>query len=585
MGTSARGVVSPALATLDPLNLLLIMKKSMRFTVFFSVLAVTSASYAKIVSYEPGSDVTQHSRIDLDQADLESYVKAPYDWTNANAMYSNGGHSGAKVTLTLAAPLASAAAKGALVTQGAASGAIKSAAAIGATSITVAVSSACVQGASKTPDVTGCFTISGGAINLAGTTIGISTAASYSYRSIKGFSTAAKAKMLGQRYYQAYRAYWGVDDYANQFVSAALTGTAVTNYDFTGKSDVYRQECAKKGSVYWNVWMYVIREMEDALDDCNQGCLNCNDDPVHAWDEAVAFYAGSLEGTDGSGSGKLLHALADKRCSNYGTCTGDSDNDKKAGNSEVNKLILAQFNLGQAKLLAGKCVEVQAIKDRIVQLMSVPLVQGALRYAYKVDLLSGADKEKAEMVAFTGAILPRVAVCSAKSAATIRSNMFIGGTVTAGFAAVKTAFEENYACMGFTCGDVGGLMLNDGYYAGFSPCVDASTPSSSGSSDGDDKNWAVPVVVVLSVVVVALLGVSIGLYVGKQPANQPAGLLQATPVNAVPMDDTQQTGASVHSGTNKVEMDTDPAGQMEPTEDTAAQADSVPTTERGCGMC
>merc|ERR1711865_397413 len=153
--------------------------------------------------------------------------------------------------------------------------------------------------------------------------------------------------------------------------------------------------------------------------------------------------------------------------------------------------------------------------------------------------------------------------------------MFIGGTVTAGFAAVKTAFEENYACMGFTCGDVGGLMLNDGYYAGFSPCVDASTPSSSGSSDGDDKNWAVPVVVVLSVVVVALLGVSIGLYVGKQPANQPAGLLQATPVNAVPMDDTQQTGASVHSGTNKVEMDTDPAGQMEPTEDTAAQADSV----------
>merc|ERR1711865_838668 len=254
MGTSARGVVSPALATLDPLNLLLIMKKSMRFTVFFSVLAVTSASYAKIVSYEPGSDVTQHSRIDLDQADLESYVKAPYDWTNANAMYSN-------------------------------------------------------------------------------------------------------------------------------------------------------------------------------------------------------------------------------------------------------KLILAQFNLGQAKLLAGKCVEVQAIKDRIVQLMSVPLVQGALRYAYKVDLLSGADKEKAEMVAFTGAILPRVAVCSAKSAATIRSNMFIGGTVTAGFAAVKTAFEENYACMGLTCGDVGGLMLNDGYYAGFSPCVDASTPSSSGSSDGDDKNWAVPVVVVLSVVV------------------------------------------------------------------------------------
>lgn len=36
-----------------------------------------------------------------------------------------------------------------------------------------------------------------------------------------------------------------------------------------------------------NVWMYAIRELEDALDDCNEGCTieNCNDDPVKAWDE------------------------------------------------------------------------------------------------------------------------------------------------------------------------------------------------------------------------------------------------------------------------------------------------------------
>ena len=31
-----------------------------------------------------------------------------------------------------------------------------------------------------------------------------------------------------------------------------------------------------------NIWMYVIREMEDALDDCQEGCTfdTCNDDPV-----------------------------------------------------------------------------------------------------------------------------------------------------------------------------------------------------------------------------------------------------------------------------------------------------------------
>jgi hypothetical protein len=35
-----------------------------------------------------------------------------------------------------------------------------------------------------------------------------------------------------------------------------------------------------------NVWMYAIREFEDALDDCQEGCTldNCNDNPVKAWD-------------------------------------------------------------------------------------------------------------------------------------------------------------------------------------------------------------------------------------------------------------------------------------------------------------
>ena len=78
----------------------------------------------------------------------------------------------------------------------------------------------------------------------------------------------------------------------------------------------------KKGTAYMTIWMYVIREMEDALDDCKEACTieDCNDDPVHAWDEGVAFYTGSLEGSDGSGSGKLAYALADKRCANFKTC-------------------------------------------------------------------------------------------------------------------------------------------------------------------------------------------------------------------------------------------------------------------------
>jgi hypothetical protein len=52
--------------------------------------------------------------------------------------------------------------------------------------------------------------------------------------------------------------------------------------------------------------MYMICELEnDALGDCVKGCTNttiigdtnCNDDPIHAWDEAVALYMGSSNGS------------------------------------------------------------------------------------------------------------------------------------------------------------------------------------------------------------------------------------------------------------------------------------------------
>ena len=63
--------------------------------------------------------------------------------------------------------------------------------------------------------------------------------------------------------------------------------------------------------------------MQDAINDCKFGRITANDDAsVHAWDEAVAFYTGSLEGAaqyGDSSNGKLLHALADKRCQNFRT--------------------------------------------------------------------------------------------------------------------------------------------------------------------------------------------------------------------------------------------------------------------------
>merc|ERR1711865_80494 len=171
---------------------------------------------------QPGSDVSQHARIDLDQVDFETRLAA---FTYTGLAYTEGGHSGATVTLTVPG-LGVDVAKGAVVKQGTAVGTAKSAAAIGDTSLVVSVSgTSCVQGGAVTQVTTGCF-VTGSDITVGtpGTNIGQATAAVYTYRTMQGFSTAAKSKMIGQVYYQAYRAYWGVDDYANQFVLAALGG-------------------------------------------------------------------------------------------------------------------------------------------------------------------------------------------------------------------------------------------------------------------------------------------------------------------------------------------------------------------------
>ena len=103
--------------------------------------------------------------------------------------------------------------------------------------------------------------------------------------------------------------------------------------------------------------------------------ISDNDGGVHAWDEGWAFYTGSLEGTDVGGSadgGQMVYALAEKRCENFGTCD-------TAGVSEVNNELLTLWETGRDHLAAFECVAAENVKDDIVPLMAVPLIQGVLR--------------------------------------------------------------------------------------------------------------------------------------------------------------------------------------------------------------
>merc|ERR1719359_1036285 len=427
---------------------------------------------------------------------MEEYLKAPIDYGKAKNIYEHGGNSGGYAEITLTTALAAGHAKGVAVSQAGTptkTGTLKSAATQGSTTIKVSYTSTCKDGGytanndnanSDTTlhaDTTGCFTVGGGAITVDGTDVGAPAANNgvvNKYRTLKGFSTQAQAKMQNWGTYQIYQNYYTEYDYAHQYVMDALgyshsgTGAAATGV-FAGLGDAARIQGVKKGSAYMNVWMYVIHEIEDAISDCQNSCTNpgaqdCNADPVHAIDEAAAFYAGSLEGSAAAGNsaGKLIFRLAEKRCSNFGTCNTGAQ-------AKANQMVIAKLQEAQTELKNARCSNVPALRDSIVSLMSIPLVQGSLRYAWKVaeDPQAG-ETEKAEGAVFSAAILPRVHACDAAKAKIISDNMKIdaGTFMSAGFTAVKEAFEATYCCLGITCADIGGLLKSSTVLNDYADC-------------------------------------------------------------------------------------------------------------------
>ena len=120
----------------------------------------------------------------------------------------------------------------------------------------------------------------------------------------------------------------------------------------------------------------------------------------------------------------------------------------------------------------GRCDEVRPVVRKVVALMTVPLIQGTLRYVYKkrvVPFTSLDDDEIADIqsegATFAAAILPMVHACDADDAETIYQAAKIDSAYLKGanrpdystWNQVKTAFEKNYACLGVTCADIGGL--------------------------------------------------------------------------------------------------------------------------------
>lgn len=476
--------------------------------------SLRSLSEELFIFYEPQTTVTDHAAIDLDQQAIEAQLAADTDGGMAAAMkiYTEGAFSKSYAEVTLDTALASTLPKGTEVvgkntngdeirgsTLDEADGEDKIIRVQYATSGVQETYVGCQVGGNPEPVFTGCFAPTGTM------KIGALGEQRYSYepatgnknaRTIQGFSTQAKAKMYEcdkcpyntyKKFYDYYKAY----DYGDKWVKAAF-GKGQASFE-NGSADFSSYtakggglyEAIKKGTAYLNIWMYVNRELEDAVDDCENNCPteSCNDDQVHAWDEAVAFYTGSLPKASKKG-GVLLYSLAQKRCENFGTCVEDGTD---AGMAGVNSKIFKLFDAGKQQLQQGKCSDAKKAVAEITNLMSVPMIQGTLRYAHIIGEQSGmTEKAEAEGATFAAAVLPILHACSASDATTVYNNMRTGSGANVDFAAVKKAFESNYDCMGVTCADVGGMLQADGttYFDGAAPCGSGGSGGGSSTASG-----------------------------------------------------------------------------------------------------
>eukprot|EP00980_Cylindrotheca_fusiformis_P003783 scaffold834_cov123-Cylindrotheca_fusiformis.AAC.30 len=213
--------------------------------------------------------------------------------------------------------------------------------------------------------------------------------------------------------------------------------------------------------------------MENAIDVCEIPCgdESCRHDAVHSWDQAVAYYSGSLEE-----EGVLFFAFADAMCRAFHAC--GIDGSLRVGTSYTNNKVLKHFREGQKYVFQGKCDRARVAKEEIAKAMVIPLIQGTLYTTYANISPQNADGDSmtdgVRSVSFAATVLPIVHHCSPDDATIIYENLRLEvlspRKSSANFLAVKNAFEKNYECMGVTCEAVGGIWQEGEYAIGATPC-------------------------------------------------------------------------------------------------------------------
>ena len=335
--------------------------------------------------------------------------------------------------------------------------------------------------------------------------MGVYESGTNSDQTLQSISQPGATSMVSDTWWPIYKVYWADQiNYADEFVQKY--GGAGAAYQAAT-----RVELVKKGIAYQGVWMYAVHKFETAIADCLKGTTADVNSAKLNWDKGMAYYVGSQEGTTtGASTGNLLYNLAQKRCADFGTCATTTDSSTIA---TANKEAIAKATEGMAYFVHTQlsCADPQldTIFRNIVSQMTVPLVQGMLKYAWKADpaqsggscatdagkneaaVSSTCAKSWAEGWAFAAAVLPQVHKCDASAATKIKENLDIestAGPMTGGVKAVKDAIESVYDCLGISCTDVGAYQASGTVFNGMSACTFAPSTDEGSTASGSNPS-------------------------------------------------------------------------------------------------
>ena len=284
-------------------------------------------------------------------------------------------------------------------------------------------------------------------------------------------------------FFTKYATYYGrsklsfADDMIQAFLYRIPFEFTSGRMDFTFADAELRSDFMELTAAYLNMGLSVIGKLEDSVLECHDVCpkKDCNRRAIEDLDEAAAFYTGVMQQEDGSGN--LLYGLADSMCQQFKTC--GKNGDELTGTAKVNLDIFALFNSLKQNINEGHCENAKENKDRITNLVFVPIIQGFLFSTFRLDqpALEFPDIRDGT-VPFAAALFPLLDECKNPAVQNIDFDFKPGYEkgVMHLFNTIKNDLPDYYDCMGLCCHDIGGIWDDeeDRYFKNNAPCVDVS---------------------------------------------------------------------------------------------------------------